>query len=349
MLKNFSRGAARRRSPTRSFESLEARSLLAADLIISEFMASNDGTLADEDGDFSDWIEIHNRGTEDVNLQRLVSDGRRHGARQMGISRRVRCPPAASCWFGRRAKTVRYRGGPLHTDFSLDAGGEYLALTHATSAPGGGSDIEVVSEFAPTFPQQVGDVSYGVGQNVTISPVMRAGAPARIYFPTSNALGEQLGCAGTSTMPHGSLPIRRLATNRPFRASRCRTRSRAGRFRTSRRHSACFRARAKRARQTIVSPTVNFYDPGGGGGTGNYGNPDLFPNDSGGDDNDFAIRATGTILIPSSGTWTFGTNSDDGVRVQIDGRNVINDDTLHAPAEQLRPRSTWTPVHTIWS
>jgi hypothetical protein len=30
----------------------------AADLLISEFMASNKNTLADEDGDFSDWIEI---------------------------------------------------------------------------------------------------------------------------------------------------------------------------------------------------------------------------------------------------------------------------------------------------
>ena len=30
------------------------------DLLISEFMAQNDNTLADEDGDFPDWIEIYN-------------------------------------------------------------------------------------------------------------------------------------------------------------------------------------------------------------------------------------------------------------------------------------------------
>src|SRR5437899_12726940 len=38
------------------------------DLVISEFMAQNDTTLADEDGDFSDWIEIYNAGTNGVNL-----------------------------------------------------------------------------------------------------------------------------------------------------------------------------------------------------------------------------------------------------------------------------------------
>src|SRR6187402_2952708 len=37
-------------------------------LLITEFMAENDNTLADEDGDNSDWIEIYNAGTNTVNL-----------------------------------------------------------------------------------------------------------------------------------------------------------------------------------------------------------------------------------------------------------------------------------------
>src|ERR1051325_11762968 len=40
----------------------------AENVFISEFMAANDSTLADEDGDFSDWIEIHNGGAIGVNL-----------------------------------------------------------------------------------------------------------------------------------------------------------------------------------------------------------------------------------------------------------------------------------------
>src|SRR3954463_9131015 len=39
-----------------------------AQVIISEFMASNTRTLLDEDGDTSDWIEVFNLGQTNVNL-----------------------------------------------------------------------------------------------------------------------------------------------------------------------------------------------------------------------------------------------------------------------------------------
>ena len=40
----------------------------AANPIISEFMASNTTVIADEDGDYSDWIEIYNPTTSPINL-----------------------------------------------------------------------------------------------------------------------------------------------------------------------------------------------------------------------------------------------------------------------------------------
>ena len=40
----------------------------AAQVRITEFMASNTHTLLDEDGDSSDWIEIQNTATTNVNL-----------------------------------------------------------------------------------------------------------------------------------------------------------------------------------------------------------------------------------------------------------------------------------------
>ena len=49
-------------------ESLETRCLLAADLVITEFQASNRNTLLDQDGDSSDWIEIHNPTNAPVEL-----------------------------------------------------------------------------------------------------------------------------------------------------------------------------------------------------------------------------------------------------------------------------------------
>ena len=51
-------------------ESLETRRLLAFDsLMITEFMAANDSVLRDEDGDFSDWIELRNPTNEPIDLE----------------------------------------------------------------------------------------------------------------------------------------------------------------------------------------------------------------------------------------------------------------------------------------
>ncbi|MDD4430372.1 MAG: lamin tail domain-containing protein, partial [Bacteroidales bacterium] len=38
-------------------------------LRISEFMASNKSVAVDFEGDFPDWIELHNAGTEAINLE----------------------------------------------------------------------------------------------------------------------------------------------------------------------------------------------------------------------------------------------------------------------------------------
>ena len=40
---------------------------------------------------------------------------------------------------------------------------------------------------------------------------------------------------------------------------------------------------------------------------------------------DFAVRVTGTITVPTDGIWTFGTNAGDGVRLKVDSTTVISD------------------------
>lgn len=51
-----------RRSKKLLFEHLEPRQMLAADLIITEFVTSNQESLIDGNGATSDWIEIFNNG-----------------------------------------------------------------------------------------------------------------------------------------------------------------------------------------------------------------------------------------------------------------------------------------------
>jgi len=132
-------------------------------IVISEFMADSDVTLYDDDCDRSDWIEIQNTGTSAVDLGgwSLTDDASLPG--------KWRFPPHTLdagaylvVFASQKDKTnlppraCRTRPNSLagyHTNFRLDAGGEYLALV----APDG----EVVSAFSPQYPPQQRDISYG--------------------------------------------------------------------------------------------------------------------------------------------------------------------------------------------
>jgi len=41
---------------------------ISGDLVINEFMADNETTVVDQDGEYDDWIEFFNNGTEDISL-----------------------------------------------------------------------------------------------------------------------------------------------------------------------------------------------------------------------------------------------------------------------------------------
>lgn len=121
-------------------------------VVINEFMASNAGTLNDDDGDRSDWIEIHNAGevAEDLGGWFLTDDAA--DLAQWRFPSVTLLPNRYLVVFA-SGKDRRDPGAPLHTNFRLSAEGEYLALSDART--------NVVSEFAPQYPPQFPDVSYG--------------------------------------------------------------------------------------------------------------------------------------------------------------------------------------------
>lgn len=49
----------------------------------------------------------------------------------------------------------------------------------------------------------------------------------------------------------------------------------------------------------------------------------------------FAARVLGEFEVPSAGTYTLGTNSDDGVRLRVNGVDIIVDDSLHGPEDRF--------------
>src|SRR5262245_46145435 len=101
--------------------------VINAQVIISEFMADNGQTLLDEDGEASDWIEIYNSGASTVNLLNwsLTDD-----QAQLTLWRfpSVNLPAKGFLIVFASGKNRAVAGSPLHTNFKLDAQGDYLAL-----------------------------------------------------------------------------------------------------------------------------------------------------------------------------------------------------------------------------
>jgi len=149
-----------------------------AQLVLTEFMAANAANLADEDGEFSDWIEIHNPTAAPVGLANWyltdsAADLVKWRFPATNLAANAHLVVFAS------SKNRRVPGAQLHTSFNLAAGGEYLALVHRPA-----STSLIATEFAPEYPEQVDDVSYGsfAGANYYFSPPTPGAANTANFF-----------------------------------------------------------------------------------------------------------------------------------------------------------------------
>jgi len=61
----------------------------------------------------------------------------------------------------------------------------------------------------------------------------------------------------------------------------------------------------------------------------------------------FALRFTGTLAIPKAGSYTFFTQSDDGSRLYLDGKLVVNNDGLHGMSEKSGKIALQSGAHAI--
>ncbi len=160
----------------RRLELLESRQLLSvSDLLISEFMAANDDTLRDEDGDTSDWLEIYNNSDNAVSLDGLVLAD---SVDQWTLPDVTLEPRQFQLIF---ASGKDRRVGELHTNFKLTANGERLQLVNTDGTPIHGYS---------NYPFQSPDRSYGVamstGDDETLLP---SRAEASYHVPTDDSLG----------------------------------------------------------------------------------------------------------------------------------------------------------------
>lgn len=129
--------------------SIEAQS---SSVFISEFMASNKNTLADEQGDYPDWIELYNRANTEINLEGWYLTDKENNLTKWAFPAVTLAPDSYLLVFASGNDQV---GAELHTNFSLKSEGEYLALVEP--------DGETIAwDYAPQYPAQFADVSYGL-------------------------------------------------------------------------------------------------------------------------------------------------------------------------------------------
>ena len=125
---------------------------LPATVVISEFMADNEHGIRDDDNRRSDWIELYNFGTEAVNLDGwFLTDDPADLTQWPFPPFSLKANSYLLVWASGEDRTQA--PAPLHTNFSLDKDGGFLALVDL--------DTNIVSTFAPAYPPQPPDVSYG--------------------------------------------------------------------------------------------------------------------------------------------------------------------------------------------
>ncbi len=168
--------------------------------VISEVMAANRATIADEDGAYSDWIEIHNSEGAAIDLTGWYLTDSASNKRKWQFPS-ITLPGGGYLLVYASSKNRRDPAGPLHTNFALSADGEYLALVQADGST-------VAFEYSPGFPALAEDTAWGLPSTATGvggATVLRTPTPGQ---PNTAAAPGRLTETVTYSQPAG-----------PFRAS----------------------------------------------------------------------------------------------------------------------------------
>ncbi len=119
-------------------------------LVINEFMASNDGTIADSNGDYHDWIELYNASNSPINLGDYALSDDLSNPTKFELPNTV----LASGDFVLFWASSSAQNDPYHAPFKLSKSGEEVALFFD---PTGAADtVDYISYSAQTT-----DVSFG--------------------------------------------------------------------------------------------------------------------------------------------------------------------------------------------
>ncbi len=121
-------------------------------LVLSEFLAENDGGLRDSDGQQNDWIEIYNAATTAQSTAGWFLTDDPAAPAKWALPAQSLAPGAfLRVWASGKNRATA--GAELHTNFTLsNAAGKYAALVRP----------DLTAATAITYPEQFADNSYGL-------------------------------------------------------------------------------------------------------------------------------------------------------------------------------------------
>jgi len=149
-------------------------------LLISEFLAENDGGLRDADGDTPDWIEIQNDSPFPATLTGWHLTDDPANLTKWTFPATNLAPGSFLIVFA-SGKDRATAGSELHANFQIESSGGYLALV----VPGGAGVAQAVN-----YPAQRANVSYGPRRTVNSTTLFSSNAAARVFVPRDGVLGQ---------------------------------------------------------------------------------------------------------------------------------------------------------------
>lgn len=144
-----------------------------SDVRINEFQASNTKTIMDDDGLYSDWIELYNSSAVGINLAGWsLTDNA--SLPKKWVFPEITLGAGSYLLVFASDNDRRMPGSPLHTNFKMSASGEYLGLYLPDGKP--------ATIFAP-FPEQETDQSYGYLNGSLLN--FRSPSPGKVNSDTA--------------------------------------------------------------------------------------------------------------------------------------------------------------------
>jgi hypothetical protein len=151
----------------------------SSSILISEFMAKNDSTLVDGDGNYSDWIELYNMSSNTVDLTGWYLSDDTNELNQWTFPLTSIEAGEFLVVFASGEDEVGYTDslGYLHTNFKLSGSGENVILTK--------SDGATIEHSFLDYPEQEDDISYGLAQDSGYSYLVVEEQDATAFVGTS--------------------------------------------------------------------------------------------------------------------------------------------------------------------